>query len=126
MSEPIVGPLPFEGDKQPRFRNGKPFCFVVLPSLDYNLQMESSKSIDCTILKLLRVPALGHGVIFIVVTHWSFLKNELYDITISHFPACTCRGIWYICASTLENPKKWILCKHLYFILQNYMSCTFA
>ena len=45
--------------------------------------------------------------------------------TVSNFSACTCRGFRYMCTSALGNPtKKWILCKHLYFILQNCMFCT--
>ena len=125
VPDPIVDPLPSEGVKRLRFRNGKPFCFVALPSADHNLKMESLKSIDCTVLKLLRVLAPGYGIIFTVVTPRSILKKELYEVTISNFPACTCKGFRYIYASALGNSKKkWILCKHLYFILQNRMSCT--
>ena len=95
----------------------KPFRFVALPFVDYNSKMESLMSIDCIVLKLLRVPVLGNRVIFIAVTLGLILK-ELYEVTISNFPVCTCRGFQYMCASALGNPKKkWILCKHLYFIL---------
>ena len=87
--------------------------------------MESSKSIDCTVLKLLRMHVPGYEIIFIVVTLGSILKKELYEVTISNFLACTCRGFWYMCSSASRNSKKkWILYKHLYFILQNHMSCT--
>ena len=58
------------------------------------------------------------------ITSGSILK-ELYEVTISDFPSCTCKGFWYICASALGNSsKKWIFCKHFYFILQIRMYCT--
>ena len=87
--------------------------------------MESSSSIECTILKSMKVPKPGYGIVFTVITLGSISKKVLYEVSISDFPACTCRGFWYMCASALGNPsKKWILYKHLYFILQNRMCCT--
>ena len=87
--------------------------------------MESSKSIDCTILKSLKVPEPGLGVTFSVITPGSIAKKECYEVTISTFPACTCKGFRYMCSFALGNPsKKWILCKHLYFVLQTQMLCT--
>ena len=100
------------------------FRFVPLPSSNHVLKMESSKVIDCTVLKSMLVPEPGYGVVFTLHTPGSILK-ELYKVTVSNFPACTCRGFRYMCTSALGNPtKKWILCKHLYFILQNCMFCT--
>ena len=87
--------------------------------------MESSSSIECTILKSMKVPKPGYGIVFTVITLGSISKKVLYEVSISDFPACTCRGFRYMCAYALGNPsKKWILCKHLYFILQNRMYCT--
>ena len=100
------------------------FCFVPLPSSNHLLKMESSKVIDCTVLKSMLVPDPGYGVVFTLHTLGSILKKELYEVTVSNFPACTCRGFRYMCTSALGNPtKKWILCKHLSFILQNHMFC---
>ena len=101
------------------------FRFVPLPSSDHVLKMESSKVIDCIVLKSMLVPEPGYGVVFTLHTLGSILKKELYKVIVSNFPACNCRGFRYMCTSTLGNPtKKWILCKHLYFILQNRMFCT--
>ena len=92
---------------------------MAVPSTDHILKMESSKSIDCTILKSLKVPEPGLGMIFLVITLGSVSKKECYEVTISAFPACICKGFWYMCSYALGNPlKKWIMCKHLYFILQ--------
>ena len=88
--------------------------------------MKSSMFIDCTILKSMKVPELGYRVFFTIITRGSILK-ELYEVTIFDFLASTYRGFHYMCASALGNPlKKWILCKHLYFILHGRIFCTVA
>ena len=92
LVEPTLGPLSSEGDKQPKLQNGKLFLFAIVPFPDHISKMESSKSIDCTILKLLRVHAPGYEVVFTMVTLGSISKTELYEVTISNFLACTCRG----------------------------------
>ena len=113
-----------DGDKRLKHRSGKLFRFVPLPSSDHVLKIESSKVIDCIVLKSMLIPEPSYGVVFTLHTLGSILKKELYKVTVSNFLACTCRGFRYMCTSTLENPtKKWILCKHLYFILQNCMFC---
>ena len=122
---PVCSQIVSDSDKRPKHRSGKLFCFVPLPSSNHLLKMESSKVIDCTVLKSMLVPEPGYGVVFTLHTPGSILKKELYEVTVSNFPACTCRGFRYMCTSALGNPtKKWILCKLLYFILQNRMFCT--
>ena len=97
---------------------------MAVSSVDQILRMESSTSIDCTILKSMLIPKPNFGVVFTVIIPGSILK-ELYEVIVSAYSACTCKGFWYMCASTFGNPsKKWILCKHLYFVLQNCMFCT--
>ena len=51
-----------DGDRRPKHRSGKLFRFVVVPSTDHILKMKSSKSIDCTIFKSLKVPQPSFGV----------------------------------------------------------------
>ena len=120
----VCSQIVFDGDKRPKHPSGKLFCFVP-PSSDHILKMESSRFIDCTILKSMMVPEPCYGVVFTLHILGSILKKELYEVTISDFPACTCIGFRYMCTSTLGNPtKRWVLCKHLYFILQNRMFCT--
>ena len=97
---------------------------MAVPSTDHYLKMESSRAIECIVLKSMMVPEPGVGVVFTIITPGSISK-ELYEVTVSNFPSCTCRGFRYMCASALGNPsKKWILCKHLYLILQIRMYCT--
>ena len=98
---------------------------MAVPSIDHYLKMESSRAIEYTVLKSMMVPEPGLRVVLTIITPGSISKKGLYEVTISNFPSCTCRGFWYMCASALGNPsKKWILCKHLYFILQIRMYCT--
>ena len=114
VSSPIIP----DNDKRPKHRSGKLFRFVAILSTDHILKMELSSSIECTILKSMKVPKPGYGIVFTVITPNSISKKVLYEESLSDFRACTCRGFWYMCTSALGNPsKKWILCKHLYFIL---------
>ena len=53
---PVCSQIVSDGDKRPKHRSGKLFCFVPLPSSDHLLKMESSKVIDCTVLKSMLVP----------------------------------------------------------------------
>ena len=123
VSNPVIS----DGDKRPKHQSRMLFRFVTVPSTDHILKMESSSSIECTILKSMKVPEPGYGIVFTVIIPGSISKKVLYEVSISDFPAYTCRGFRYMCASALGNPsKKWILCKHLYFILQNRMCCTVA
>ena len=85
------------------------YQFVAIPSTNNILKMDSSKSIDYTILKSMKERKLNYGVDFMVITPGS-ISEELYEMTISNFPACTCKGFRYMCSFALENPsKKWIL-----------------
>jgi hypothetical protein len=58
-------------------------------------------------------------------TPGSIAKQQLYEVTISDFPACKCLDIVSMKSYALGNSwKKWMYCKHIYFILQRYMGCT--
>ena len=81
----------FDGDKQPKHRSGKLFQFVAVLSRNHILKMELTSSIDCTIVKSMKDVELGYGVAFTIITHGSISK-ELYEVTISDFLACTCKG----------------------------------
>ena len=111
----VPSPIVYDGDKQPKHLSGKLFLFAVVPSSDHILKIDSSSSLECTIVKSMKVPEPSYGIFFTVIIPRSILK-KLYEVKIFNFPACTYRGFWYMCP-TLGNPSKWILCKHLYFIL---------
>ena len=79
---------------------------MAVPSVDHILKMESSRSIECTVLKSIMVPEPGYGVVFTIITPGSILRKKLYEVIISDFPSCTCKGFRYMCASALGNPSK--------------------
>ena len=73
------------------------------------LKIESFSSIGCTIVKSMKVPKLGYGVVFIIfsiIIPSSILKKKLYEVTISDFFSSTCRDFWYMCAFALKKSFK--------------------
>ena len=114
-----------DGDKHPSICNGKVFRFVPHPSTNHLKKMEEHRKLDCTILKYVKVPSPGYGVVLTIITLGSLDMKELYEVSISNFPACTCKSFKFMCTQALGNKKhKWMLCKHLYFLLQEHFSYT--
>ena len=131
VKEPISASLSAQesrsstGDYCPTFREGKCYRFVLKPTLQRYKKMEESKDIRCTILNFIMVPACGYGIVFIVRTFGSIENQKVYQLTLSNFPACTCLGFVSMKGAPLGNGrKKWILCKHLYFVLQRQCLVT--
>ena len=113
------------GDYRPTSRDNKPFRYVSEPSPEHFSKLDKSKHIECTIVKFVKVAAPGYGIIYTIHTPGSVARQQLYEVTIGDFPACTCMDFISMKTSALgRGKKKWILCKHLYFILQRYMGCT--
>ena len=101
------------------------FRFVVDPSLEHLTKMAKSMDIYCTIVKFLKVTIPGYGIVYTMHTPGSVAKQQLYEVTISDFPACKCLDFISIKSYTLRNSqKKWTYHKHIYFILQWFMGCT--
>ena len=46
-------------------------------------------SINCTIMKYVKVPTLGFGVVMTICTSGSVDRKELYEVLISNYPACS-------------------------------------
>jgi hypothetical protein len=113
------------GDIRPTVREGKSFRFVPQPSPEHFARMDRAKNIECTIVKYLKVPSPGYGIVYTVHTPGSISKQQLYEVTIGDYPACSCIDFISMKASALGNgKKKWICCKHLYFILQQFLGAT--
>ena len=104
------------GDYCPTFCEGKRYRFVPEQTLQH--YMEESRDIRCTILNYNMIPAPGYGIVFTIETHGSIENQEVYEITLSNIPTCTCLGFISMKGPAPENGrKKWILYKHLYFVL---------
>ena len=57
-----------DGDKRPTTRDGKAFRFVAQPSSEHLKKMIDNRSIDCKILKYVRVSSPRYGVILTICT----------------------------------------------------------
>ena len=114
-----------DGNKCPSTQDGKPFRFVAQPSSDHLKKMEDNRSIDCKVLKYVKVPNPGYGVVLTICTPNSFDQKSLYEVSISNYPSCSCLDFKFM-KSKANWRRKWIPCKHLYFSLQEHFACTKA
>ena len=112
-----------DGDKRLTTQDGKTFRFVAQPSSEHLKKMIDNRSIDCKILKYVRVPSPGYGVILTVCTSNSMDQKTLYEVCISDYPSCSCPDFKFM-KSRANCRRKWLPCKHLYFVLQEHFSCT--
>ena len=112
-----------DGDKCPTIRDGRPCHYVSQPSRKHLKKMLKSKGVDCIIVKYIMVPSPEYGVVLTICTSGSFEKKELYEVSISDFPACSCPCFKFMKVRA-NWKRKWMLCKHLYFLLQIHFLCT--
>ena len=116
---PLLVPPKGSRDMRPKMRDSRLFHFVVEPSPEHCAKMAFAKDIECKVLKYLKVPLPGYNIVYVVHTLGSIAKQQLYEVTIGDFLACTCIDFMSMKASALGNgKKKWICYKHIYFILQ--------
>ena len=85
--------------------------------------MEDNRSIDCKILKYVKVPTPEYGVVLTICTPNSLDRKSLYDVCISDYPSCSCSDFKFM-KSRANQRRKWLPCKHLYFLLQEHFGCS--
>ena len=85
--------------------------------------MIDNRSIDCKILKYVRVLSPGYGVILTVCTPNSVDQKTLYEVCISDYPSYLCLDFKFM-KSRENRRRKWLPCKHLYFVLQEHFAYT--
>ena len=112
-----------DGDKRPTRRDGKPFQFVSQPSTKHLKKMEETWSISCSIMKYVKVPEPEYGVVITICAPGSLDRKELYEVSISDYPSCSCPDFKFIKVRA-NRKRKWMPCKHLYFLLQQHFSYT--
>ena len=110
-----------DSDKRPTRRDGKPFWFVSHPSTKHLKKMEETWSISCSILKYVKVPTSGYGVVITICTLGSSNRKELYEVFILDYPSCSCPNFKFMKVRA-NRKQKWMPCKHLYFLLQQRFS----
>ena len=112
-----------DGDKRPSRWNGKPFQFVSQPSTEHLKKMEETRSTSCFILKYVKVPTPGYGVVITICTPGSLDRKELYEVSISDYTLCSCPDFKFMKVRA-NRKRKWMPCKHLYFLLKQHFSYT--
>ena len=112
-----------EGNKHPTRQDGKPFRFVPQPSTEHLKKMEETRSISCSILKYVKVPTPRYGVVITICTLGSLDQKELYEVSISDYPSYSYPDFKFMKVRA-NRKRKWMPCKHLYFLLQQHFSCT--
>jgi hypothetical protein len=75
------------GDVRLTSRDGRSFRYVPEPSPEHYAKMEKLKSIECTVLRYVEVPAPGYGIVYFVHTPGFVTKQQLYEVTIDDSPA---------------------------------------
>ena len=111
------------GNKRSTRRDEKPFWFVSQPSTKHFKKMEETESISCSILKYVKVPTPEYGVVITICTSGSLDRKELYEVSISDYPSCSCPNFKFM-KVTANWKWKWTPCKYLNFLLQQHFSCT--
>ena len=71
-------------------QDGRPIRFVSRPSSNHLKKMETHRSMSCTIMKYVKVPSLGYGVVLTICTPRFVERKELYEVPISNYPSCFC------------------------------------
>ena len=90
-SEPVDGPRPpkASGDYRPTMRDGKKSKNVSEPSPEHVAKFVNSITTDCSVVKYVKVPYPGYGVVYTIHTAGSIAKQQLYEVTIGELPAGT-------------------------------------
>ena len=92
------------GDKRPSTRDRKPFRFVAQPSSKHLKKMEDNRSIDYKILKYVKVPSPGYGMVLTIYTPNSLDCKSFYDVCISNYPPCSYRDFKFM--KSRENRRR--------------------
>ena len=100
-----------------------PFQFVTYLSPKHMKKMEDNRGIDYKILKYVKVPSPGYRVVLTICTANSLNQKILYKVSISNYPLCFCPDFKFM-KSKANKKCKWLLCKHLYFQLQEPFAYT--
>jgi hypothetical protein len=90
-------------------------------NLHYNW-WEAGWFLETTINPPLEVPPPRYRWIYKILFGQNPNKKQ-YEITIGNFPTCICLDFIALMSCSLGWWGKWVLCKHMYYILQHVMFC---
>ena len=114
--------LILDGKKCPTMRDNRTFCFVSQPSTKHLKRIMDSRSLNCNMLKYIKVLSPRYRVVSAFCAIGSFDKKKLYEVLILDYPTCSCTSFKFMMVRT-NRKLKWMPCKHLYFLLQHFF-CT--
>jgi hypothetical protein len=118
-------PGPPNPDIHPTTRNSKSIRRNVNASTaEHRNKWESTRNIKGTILGVTVLPFPGLGAIISLESRVEPDK-KVYQITISHFPECTCPDFPNMAMASIGKRAPNINCKHLYYIFRYFckMNC---
>lgn len=106
----------------PKTHNGKlVLCTqpLTMSKLHYNW-WEANQFLMAIFEPPLEVLTSGYGWIY-KITCGETSNIRQYEITIRNFLACSCLDIVTMVLSSLGKWRKWVPCKHMYYVLQHVM-----
>jgi hypothetical protein len=75
-----------------------------------------------TINAPLEVPLFGYGWIYKILSSQNPNKRQ-YEVTMGNFLTCICLDFVTMTFNSLSRWRKWVPCKHMYYVLQHVMFC---
>jgi hypothetical protein len=118
-------PSPPNPDIHPIIRNSKSIRRNVNAlTAKHRNKWESARNIKGTVLGVTVLPFPGLGAI-ISLESGVEPNKKVYQITISHFPECTCLDFLNMAVASIGKRAPYVNCKHLYYIFRYFckMNC---
>ena len=92
-------------------------------SSEHVKKMEDNRNIDCKILKYVKVLSREYWVVLTICTFNSFDQKLFHKVSTLDCPSCFCPDFKFM-KSKANRKRKWLPCKHLYFLLQKHFACS--
>jgi hypothetical protein len=117
-------PSPPNPDIHSTTRNNKSIRRNVnAPMVKHRNKWESARNIKGTVLGVTVLPFPGLGAIISLESEVEHDK-KVYQITISHFPECTCPDFLNMAVASIGKRAPYVNCKHLYYIFRYFCKMT--
>jgi hypothetical protein len=103
---------------------GKVVCCIVpfkMSNLHYN-QWEVGWLLEAIVNPPLKVPPPRYGQVYKILSSQNPNKKQ-YELTIGSFLTYTCLDFVAMISSLLGWWRRWVPCKHMYYVLQHVMFC---
>jgi hypothetical protein len=112
-------PGPPNPDIHPTTQNSKSIRRNVNAPMAEHHKWKSARNIKGTVLGVTVLPFPGLGAIISLESGVEYDK-KVYQITISHFPECTCPDFLNMAMASIGKRAPYVNCKHLYYIFRYF------